>query len=78
VTPLQHEAMFSVRDTGPGISDEELPHIFEQFWKANGSGKKGKGLGLYIARMIVEHHGGRIWAERTVPIGSAFFFTIPY
>jgi signal transduction histidine kinase len=78
VCALPGEARFSVRDTGPGMSDEDLPHLFEQFWKANGHGKMGKGLGLYIAKMIVEDHGGRIWAERGTSGGSAFFFTIPY
>jgi signal transduction histidine kinase len=72
------EVRFEIRDTGPGISEDELPHIFEQFWKAKGSEKMGRGLGLYIAKMLVDYHGGRIWAETTRHSGSSFFFTIPY
>jgi signal transduction histidine kinase len=72
------EVRFEIRDTGPGISEDELPHIFEQFWRAKGSERKGKGLGLYIAKMLVEYHGGKIWVETTPKTGSTFFFTIPH
>jgi signal transduction histidine kinase len=72
-----HEVRFEVRDTGPGISDEAMPHVFEQFWKTQSSGKRGRGLGLYIARMIVERHHGKIWVESDGKSGSNFYFTIP-
>jgi signal transduction histidine kinase len=78
VVVLPREVRFEIRDTGPGIPERELPFVFEQFWRAKASKKGGKGLGLYIAKMIVERHGGRIWAESRKGLGSAFFFTIPY
>jgi signal transduction histidine kinase len=69
--------MFSVADTGTGIEPEHLPHVFDRFWQARRDGRKGLGLGLAIARGIVEAHGGRIWVESTVGAGSTFLFTIP-
>jgi two-component system phosphate regulon sensor histidine kinase PhoR len=69
---------FSVRDTGRGIAAEDVPRIFERFFrgdKARSSG--GTGLGLSISRHIVEAHGGRIWVESLEGHGSTFFFTIP-
>jgi signal transduction histidine kinase len=71
------EARFRVADTGPGIPPEELPHVFEQFWQARPAGRHGVGLGLAIARGIVEAHGGRIWVESRQGEGTAFFFTLP-
>jgi signal transduction histidine kinase len=68
---------FGVLDTGPGIPPENLSRIFERFWKAEGSGKKGTGLGLFIAKGIVEAHGGRIWAESDGSRGARFYFTLP-
>jgi signal transduction histidine kinase len=72
------EVTFCVADAGPGIAAEHLPHIFDRFWKGDGEGRSGStGLGLYIARKVVETHGGRIWAESTVGAGSVFRFTLP-
>jgi two-component system phosphate regulon sensor histidine kinase PhoR len=77
---------FFVRDTGVGIRPEELPRIFERFYKADrarsktdfiGPGGGGSGLGLAIARHVVEAHGGRITAESTIGQGSTFIFTMP-
>ena len=69
---------FSVTDTGQGISAEELPRIFERFYRTDRARRKGgTGLGLSIARHIVEAHGGRIWAESTEGRGSTFQFTVP-
>lgn len=77
---------FFVRDTGMGIRPEELPRVFERFYKADrarsktdfmGPGGGGSGLGLAIARHVVEAHGGRITAESTVGQGSTFTFTLP-
>jgi signal transduction histidine kinase len=65
----------AVGDTGPGIAQERLPHIFQRFYKEEGS--LGKGLGLAIAREIVEQHGGTIWAESEPGVGSRFIFTLP-
>ena len=69
---------FSVTDTGPGIPPEELPRLFEAFWQAQRGTVEGTGLGLTIARGIVEGHHGRIWAESTLGSGSTFLFTIPH
>ena len=68
---------FFVADTGPGIPPEHLPHLFDRFWQAHPGERKGLGLGLAIARGIVETHGGRIWAESRPGQGSTFFFTLP-
>jgi signal transduction histidine kinase len=68
---------FEVRDTGPGIASQHLPHVFDRFWKAEAGGHKGTGLGLYIAKGIVESHRGRIWVESRVGSGSAFMFELP-
>lgn len=72
------EVHFAVADTGPGIADSELPHLFEPYWSATRHAKQGTGLGLYIAKGIVEAHGGRIWAESVLGAGSTFHFTIPF
>ncbi|HEX7243490.1 MAG TPA: GAF domain-containing sensor histidine kinase [Longimicrobiaceae bacterium] len=71
------EARFSVADTGPGIPAAQLPHVFEQFWQASGAGRHGAGLGLAIARGIVEAHGGGIGVESAVGEGTTFSFTVP-
>ena len=71
------EAVFSVTDTGPGIAREDLDKLFEKFWQRRRTDRRGVGLGLSIARGIVEAHGGHIWAESTVGIGSKFSFTLP-
>jgi PAS domain S-box-containing protein len=68
---------FAVSDTGPGISQEDLPHLFERFWQARKARKGGAGLGLAITRGIVEAHGGRIWVASRVGEGTTFYFTLP-
>ncbi|WP_437815929.1 ATP-binding protein [Sorangium sp. So ce1078] len=70
-------ARFAVVDTGPGIPRENLSSIFERFWKDVAPGEKGTGLGLYIAKGIVDAHGGRIWVESEVGGGARFYFTLP-
>ena len=68
----------SVKDTGAGIPPEDLPRIFERFYKVDEArGKSGTGLGLAIARHVVEAHGGKIWAESKRGQGATFFFTLP-
>ncbi len=71
---------FSVRDTGVGISPEELPQIFERFYRADRSRSRssgGAGLGLAITRRIVEAHGGRAWAESVPGRGTTINFSLP-
>jgi PAS domain S-box-containing protein len=71
------EIVFSVTDTGPGISETDQRHLFERYWRSSTAMYKGTGLGLAIAQGIVEGHGGRIWVESTLGAGSTFFFTLP-
>lgn len=71
------EVHVEVRDTGAGIPAENLPHLFDRFWQAQGARRGGAGLGLAIAKGIVEAHGGRIWVESMVGQGSTFAFSIP-
>jgi signal transduction histidine kinase len=66
----------TVTDTGPGMPPEQLPHIFSQFWQGSKTDKRGIGLGLSIAKGIVEAHGGRIWVQSTVGAGTSFHFTL--
>src|SRR6266404_1352579 len=73
---IDGEVRFGVIDTGPGIPAEQLPHIFGRFWQAK-SDHRGIGLGLAIAKGIVEAHNGRIWVESHVGLGSTFYFTLP-
>ena len=67
---------FSVWDRGPGIRPEHVAHIFERRWKHESGGVQGTGLGLFIAKSIVEAHGGRIWYEAAEQ-GAIFRFTLP-
>ena len=73
-------ALFSVQDGGQGIPNDKLTSIFERFQQVDSSDsrkKGGTGLGLAICRKVVEQHGGQIWAESQVGIGSCFCFTVP-
>ena len=71
------ELLFAVSDNGPGISEEDVKHLFERYWRSGEAQYRGTGLGLAIARGIVSAHGGRIWAESELGRGATFFFTIP-
>jgi histidine kinase len=79
---LNGEAQISVRDVGIGIPPEHLPHIFDRFYRVDKSRSRqaggGSGIGLTIARALVEAHGGRIWVESAGEgQGSIFYFTLP-
>ena len=81
VEAIAGEIRFAVSDTGPGIPSDKLEVVFDRFWQ-NSADKRtssggGLGLGLYIARCIVEAHGGRIWAQSSAGAGSTFYFTLP-
>ena len=76
--PAGEDMVFSVEDTGVGIPAENLPRIFERFYKADRARSGGgTGLGLAIAKHIVQGHGGRLWAESVEGQGSTFSFTLP-
>lgn len=68
---------FSVSDSGPGIAAEDLGRLFDRFWQANRAQNVGAGLGLFVAKGIVEAHGGRIWVDTRLGEWSTFYFTLP-
>jgi signal transduction histidine kinase len=68
---------FAVRDTGPGIAPADLPHVFDRFWQANKTTRAGAGLGLAIAKGIVEAHDGSIRVDNEPAGGTCFRFTLP-
>jgi signal transduction histidine kinase len=74
------EVCCTVTDTGPGISADALPYLFERFYRADPSRNRatgGSGLGLSIAKRLVELHSGRIWVESVVGQGTTFFVALP-
>jgi signal transduction histidine kinase len=77
VTQGEAGTCFRVTDTGPGIAADLLPHIFGRFWQARRTDRRGLGLGLAIAKGIVEAHGGSISVESRLGEGSSFLFTVP-
>lgn len=80
VREMDNEVCVEVVDTGIGIPPDDLPRVFEDFFRASNVEAKGTGLGLSIAKRIVEVHGGKIWVESPCPessIGSKFTFTLP-
>lgn len=78
VQPRDEELLLAVTDHGPGIAAEGLPPVFGRFFRRTSkSTADGLGLGLYITKMAVEEHGGRIWIESGVGRGSIFSFTLP-
>jgi len=70
-------ALFSVRDSGPGIPEEHQLHLFDRYWQAKTTARFGTGLGLSITKGILEAHHGRIWVESKLGQGSTFSFMIP-
>ena len=74
---LNAEVRVTVSDTGPGIPEHQLANVFDRYWQARRSDQEGSGLGLFIAKGIVEAHGGSIWAEAHVGRGATFTFMLP-
>jgi len=80
ITDIDNDIQVEVMDTGIGISPEDLPRVFDDFFRARNVETKGTGLGLSVAKRIVEAHGGKIWVESPCPesnSGSRFTFTLP-
>jgi signal transduction histidine kinase len=79
VREAKGEVITSVIDQGRGISPDELPHVFDRYFRAKETRdtREGLGLGLYITRMLVEAHGGRIWVVSEMGRGSTFSFSLP-
>jgi two-component system phosphate regulon sensor histidine kinase PhoR len=76
----QEDILLTVEDTGPGIPAEDLPHLFERFYrvdKGRSRDKGGTGLGLSIVKHIVQLHGGKVWVESTLGRGTRFSITLP-
>jgi signal transduction histidine kinase len=73
---LERSVTVFVQDSGTGIESADLPHVFDRFYKSSDSG--GMGLGLSIAKYIIEAHGGKIWAESDAGKGTKISFTLPY
>jgi signal transduction histidine kinase len=71
------DLLFWVADNGPGIPPEDLPRMFDRYWRGRRTEYEGSGLGLPISNGIVKAHGGRMWIESTPGAGSTFFFCIP-
>jgi PAS domain S-box-containing protein len=71
------QVTFSVADSGPGIPQEHLPHLFDRFWQARRTGRHGIGLGLAIVKGIVEAHGGKVSVQSELGLGTTFYFSLP-
>jgi signal transduction histidine kinase len=73
------QVVVCVSDQGPGIAPDDLPHVFDRFYRAGEASRttKGAGLGLYLARAVVEAHGGRIWVDPAPNRGARICFSLP-
>jgi signal transduction histidine kinase len=71
------EAVFSVADTGPGLTPTQAEHLFDRFWQARPGDRRGIGLGLTITKGIIDAHCGRIWVNTKPGAGSTFFLALP-
>lgn len=80
VTATDDHVVVSVKDSGIGISAEDMPHLFQKFYRIDNKDTReigGTGLGLYLSRRLTEIMGGRIWAESTLGVGTTFFVDLP-
>ena len=79
LTAERHEdsVRIGVRDTGPGVSPGDVPRLFERHWQAPRLLRAGAGLGLFIAKGIIDAHGGEIGVDSELGKGSEFWFTVP-
>ena len=75
--PSGEDVLFWVADTGVGISVDDLPHVFDRFWRVRKAERRGAGLGLAIVKGLVEAHAGHVWVESALGRGSTFYFTVP-
>jgi PAS domain S-box-containing protein len=73
----QQTVCFSVKDSGIGIPESNLPNVFDRFWQGDRASRTGAGLGLSICKGIVQAHGGHIWVASKVNRGTTFYFTVP-
>jgi K+-sensing histidine kinase KdpD len=71
------EIVFRVADSGPGIDPLHQPHLFDRFWQGRNGDRRGAGLGVAIAKGIIDAHGGRIWVESALGAGTTFSFALP-
>ena len=69
--------LFFVRDSGAGIKEDQLEHIFSRYWQGDANRQRGVGLGLAIVKAIIDAHHGKVWAESKPDQGATFYFTIP-
>ncbi len=79
IDKVENMARVSVKDEGPGISADNLPHLFDRYYRVDSNGIRysGLGLGLYISAEIIKKHEGQIGVDSKIGEGSAFWFTIP-
>jgi PAS domain S-box-containing protein len=71
------EVVFWVTDSGIGLADHDVSHVFDRFWQARKSRRSGVGLGLAVVKGIVQAHGGRVWVQSRLGAGSTFYFSLP-
>jgi len=74
---LRNAVYFEVTDTGKGIAEQQMPHIFERHWQGRLRSRGSLGLGLYISKHVVEAHGGRIGVQTAIGRGTTFWFQLP-
>ena len=81
VTLNHSNLLFAIKDRGWGISSEVQSHIFERFYRDYQNNdvvaQRGQGLSLYLCKQIIEMHGGKIWFESELGVGTTFYFTLP-